>query len=244
MKKLIALLMVLSLSICICACANSSVNNNTSKEESPSVLQDNSEANESTTLSPQRMSSSAPEAKPQEKSPAPSKHVHKYKETITKEPSCTRTGQIIYNCSCGDSYTVTLDALDHNFSSRFCSQCGTDILSLCSVSSIKCPNQLTYHFTNPYGVTVRSHPLKSLSVSNVYFEYTGDDVYLHLTLNGTVYSNVDDGDGFGYVVLGGDGSAKTMIPASSNKYYSQEFIFTNITPGSYTISIEDFYHYS
>ena len=37
-------------------------------------------------------------------------HIHKYTTAVTKEPTCTKTGEMTYTCSCGDSCTETIPA--------------------------------------------------------------------------------------------------------------------------------------
>lgn len=44
-------------------------------------------------------------------------HSHDYTGAITKAPTCTDAGIKAYMCSCGDSYTETLAALGHNYTS-------------------------------------------------------------------------------------------------------------------------------
>lgn len=46
--------------------------------------------------------------------PTPTPHTHQYAETRT-EPTCTSDGQIVYTCSCGDTYTTPLPAIGHDW---------------------------------------------------------------------------------------------------------------------------------
>lgn len=235
--------MILIMTICICSCGApsddiSNADSSLEQEENTNIPNEDTDIPNENINTP---NDSSPE--PQEES-KPSPHTHSYSSSVIQDASCTQDGSIQYICSCGDSYTEYIPALGHSFSQGICSRCGVDAVNLCSVSSIYCPDRLTYHYINPAGIEIESHPIKNLSVTDVYFAHQGDDIILHLTLNGTVSSNVADGDGFGYVTLGGDRSGQITIPASSTKSYSHEFFFTNITPGSYSISIDDFYHYS
>lgn len=236
MKRVFAFIMALVMMLSLCSCGNKK--NTKVEDKNPTGVETKDDAN----LPTENTEEKNPDA-PTISQPKP-EHTHSYSDQVVQEASCESGGQINHVCSCGDSYTTSTDALGHDFSGGICTRCGMRITSLCSVSSINCPDKLTYHFINQSGIEVKSHPLYNLSVSDVYFEARGDDVVLHLTLNGRVSSNVADGDGFGYVVLGGNGSGKILIPASSNKNYMHYFEFTDITPGDYTISIEDFYHYS
>lgn len=51
-------------------------------------------------------------------------HTHNYVETITKEPTCTETGEKTYTCDCGDSYTEEIPAKGHHFEDGECTDCG------------------------------------------------------------------------------------------------------------------------
>ncbi len=42
-------------------------------------------------------------------------HIHDYVGVITKEPSCTETGEKTYTCECGDSYIEKIPALGHSY---------------------------------------------------------------------------------------------------------------------------------
>lgn len=51
-------------------------------------------------------------------------HKHNYVETITKEPTCTETGEKTFICDCGDSYTEGIPAKGHHFENGECTDCG------------------------------------------------------------------------------------------------------------------------
>lgn len=51
-------------------------------------------------------------------------HKHNYVATITKEPTCTETGEKTYTCDCGDSYTEEIPAKGHHFEDGECTDCG------------------------------------------------------------------------------------------------------------------------
>ena len=46
------------------------------------------------------------------------KHTHDYESEVTKEPTCTEEGVTTFTCSCGDSYTESIDALGHDYESE------------------------------------------------------------------------------------------------------------------------------
>ena len=44
----------------------------------------------------------------------PTSHNHSYKATVTKQPTCTETGEKVYTCSCGSSYKEVISKSGHN----------------------------------------------------------------------------------------------------------------------------------
>ena len=50
-------------------------------------------------------------------------HKHSYTETVTKPATCLEKGEKIFSCSCGDSYTETVEALGHDVVDGTCSRC-------------------------------------------------------------------------------------------------------------------------
>lgn len=42
-------------------------------------------------------------------------HYHKYVSKVTKEPTCTEEGVRTYTCDCGDTYTESIDMIEHNY---------------------------------------------------------------------------------------------------------------------------------
>lgn len=54
----------------------------------------------------------------------PDYHKHSYTETITKQPTCTETGEKIFTCGCGDSYIEEIPAKGHHFENGECTDCG------------------------------------------------------------------------------------------------------------------------
>lgn len=63
---------------------------------------------------------------------APS-HTHSYTAKVTKAATCTETGIKTYTCSCGDSYTETIPALGHSFSTAWT----TDVEPTCTAAGSK-----------------------------------------------------------------------------------------------------------
>lgn len=51
-------------------------------------------------------------------------HTHNYIENVTKEPTCTETGEKTYICDCGDKYTEEIPATGHNYVDGICTECG------------------------------------------------------------------------------------------------------------------------
>lgn len=54
-------------------------------------------------------------------------HTHSYTETISKEPTCTETGEKTYSCSCGDSYVEVIPVTEHNYVDNICTVCGKEM---------------------------------------------------------------------------------------------------------------------
>ena len=44
---------------------------------------------------------------------------HSYAETVTKEPTCTEVGTMLYTCSCGYKYSGDIAALGHDYADKF-----------------------------------------------------------------------------------------------------------------------------
>ena len=45
-------------------------------------------------------------------------HTHNYNSAVTSQPSCANNGVRTYTCSCGDSYTESIPATSHNWTTR------------------------------------------------------------------------------------------------------------------------------
>ena len=115
--------------------------------EEPTVTETpESETPEDPTVTETPMPEPAPE-------PTPEPHIHSYKESVTKEATCTDKGTKTFLCDCGDSYTKTIRATGHNYevvanskvfatctnngkeSDRKCSFCG-DVIEGVSIPKI------------------------------------------------------------------------------------------------------------
>ncbi len=98
-------------------------------------------------------------------------HSHSYTSQITKEPTCTETGIRKYTCSCGSSYTQSIQAIAHTISSwitdtkatvyaagskhRECTVCGK-ILETASIPQLKpATPKLTSVTATTKGATVK-----------------------------------------------------------------------------------------
>ena len=51
-------------------------------------------------------------------------HIHNYIGEITKEPTCTESGEKTYTCDCGDSYKEAIDPTGHHYENGECTDCG------------------------------------------------------------------------------------------------------------------------
>ncbi len=57
-------------------------------------------------------------------------HKHSY-TTATVNPTCTESGSITYTCTCGDTYTETLEPTGHTFNGSECTNCDYDKADEC-----------------------------------------------------------------------------------------------------------------
>ncbi len=92
-------------------------------------------------------------------------HEHSYTEETT-QPTCTTAGYTVYTCSCGDSYTVDIPALGHNYvlvgqsgnvATYECSRCGHRYTAVIPVDpqppveySLRSSNTVTEHHEYVY----------------------------------------------------------------------------------------------
>ena len=92
-------------------------------------------------------------------------HEHSYTEETT-QPTCTTAGYTVYTCSCGDSYTVEIPALGHNYvlvgqsgnvATYECSRCGHRYTAVIPVDpqppveySLRSSNTVTEHHEYVY----------------------------------------------------------------------------------------------
>lgn len=58
-----------------------------------------------------------------EKDPNAEVHTHTYTENITKEATCTETGEKSLTCECGDTKTESIPAVGHNYVDGICTEC-------------------------------------------------------------------------------------------------------------------------
>ncbi len=131
MKKLLAVLCALSLFLSQTACGEEN-------QDTPTC--DSTEATtESTTLSTEETqceetiaeTTSEEEPEPTEDSPsvendtnagAAQVHNHRYSSKVTKTATCTEKGTTTYVCSCGKSYTESIEAAGHSYTSKITRQ--------------------------------------------------------------------------------------------------------------------------
>lgn len=56
---------------------------------------------------------------------------HNYEKVVT-DPTCVEKGKTVYTCSCGETYTETIEGAGHNFDGSVCKNCGYDKSDDCS----------------------------------------------------------------------------------------------------------------
>ena len=75
---------------------------------------------------------------------------HNYSVSARTEPTCTQNGSVTYKCSCGASYSETLNALGHSYTTRTVSaNCTTQGYTLHTCS--RCGNNYKDTYTNALG---------------------------------------------------------------------------------------------
>ena len=91
-----------------------------------------------------------------------STHTHSYTESITKDATCTEAGEKKFSCSCGESYTETIEALEHSFKLDGTNPAGclTDGVKIYKCS--RC-DELKYETTPPIGHNYSSEITKAPS---------------------------------------------------------------------------------
>ena len=85
---------------------NNSNKNDSNKNDKPSTPS-KSDNNGNTNNKPSKPDNGGQTEKPQ--------HKHSYSASVTKQPTCSSTGTRTYTCSCGDSYTESIPAVDHHW---------------------------------------------------------------------------------------------------------------------------------
>lgn len=85
---------------------NNSNKNDSNKNDKPSTPS-KSDNNGNTNNKPSKPDNGGQAEKPQ--------HKHSYSASVTKQPTCSSTGTRTYTCSCGDSYTESIPAVDHHW---------------------------------------------------------------------------------------------------------------------------------
>ena len=130
MKRILALLLVLSMLLVMVACGNSGGNTPSS---------DPATAPQSQPTKPSESS------KPTQGSQPSGEHTHSYNSEVTTAAACMSNGVKTYTCSCGDTYTEEIPAPGHFFSEweietkAFIDKDGTEkkTCSVCSTSKTK-----------------------------------------------------------------------------------------------------------
>lgn len=146
-KKLISLLLAICILFCLSACGTTETSGNTTNTPSESqteIMKDNDKNTFGEENS--QLSSAAEETNENDSSQTPtqtnqskptsntnqSAHTHNYSSSVTKEATCGNEGVRTYKCSCGNSYTESINKTSsHNWEYATCSKpdtcknCGT-----------------------------------------------------------------------------------------------------------------------
>ena len=86
---------------------NVKVETNKDNNENKSDKNDNDSKKNNSNNKPSKPDNGGQTEKPQ--------HKHSYSASVTKQPTCSSTGTRTYTCSCGDSYTESIPAVDHHW---------------------------------------------------------------------------------------------------------------------------------
>ena len=111
-------------------------------------------------------------------------HEHDYQQQIT-EPTCEKKGQIVYSCSCGDSYVEEIPALGHNFVNGKCSVCGaneggnTDKIEIVD----------GYVYFGEYPQTIKADSVSITSTTNEKGYFLGSDGAWYAGVNAMPYES-------------------------------------------------------
>lgn len=169
-------------------------------------------------------------------------HSHNYSSTITKEATCTDSGIRTYTCSCGNSYTETIEALGHLYSGN------TTLVKATSSTSghyytgsvcLRCGQQGSHTSTTPCTFVLSN---KKYTCSVCGFSYTAgklitshssnivkvtptiDGVYqtLKTTFNDNGYAIKCNGNTYTNYIISTlpDGSLDIAIYGEAGNYYS------------------------
>jgi len=131
-------------------------------------------------------------------------HEHSYTEETT-QPTCTTAGYTVYTCSCGDSYTVDIPALGHNYvlvgqsgnvATYECSRCGHRYTAVIPVDpnppveySLRSSNTVTEHHEYVYmsgllmreTITTTSGTNVTTQVLDIAYDINGTPIALTVT---------------------------------------------------------------
>ena len=155
MKK--RLLMLLTLAILLVGCGDKEETDNTTTDnqtttETPST--DESTTGQNST--PEAPTPTEDSTTPEEPTELP--HEHAYTETVTTEATCETDGVKTFTCDCGDSYTETIEAMEHNYEtvadsevSATCTNDGKEADTKCSLCNDMISGAVIPALSHSYG---------------------------------------------------------------------------------------------
>lgn len=117
-------------------------------------------------------------------------HTHSYTSSVTTTATCTTNGVRTYTCSCGHSYTETIQATGHNYVDGECTKCGEADLNHVEAGILEGVNWHSGYINgnpaNPnYGVIGES----TVDVYTDAFDVsTLSHIYVEMLSTGTLYS--------------------------------------------------------
>ncbi len=114
MKKIFAILLVLTFIFTLSACGTTVIDNTASDEQNDTQSDVSSETTNTSSV-PEATNPSSNTASTEEG------HAHSY-TTKTVPATCTHRGSTTYTCACGDTYSTEID-FAHVYSGYFCTKC-------------------------------------------------------------------------------------------------------------------------
>lgn len=200
---------------------SSSFISGSTKSDYTQIIDSNENNHTKTTESNESIYTQTTESKPT--------HQHSYVSKVIKQATCTSTGTKEYRCSCGESYTETIDRTSHSYSSATCTSA-----KKCTVCGATLGEPLGHSFSNGYCTrcnTAAPTPKKTLNIPSlpISAKYFLDIHYSSVKITNISYEFNDLG--YLYLYISGEktydhigNSGDTAIDATLKLYDSEGYL--------------------